>query len=144
MYLRSLVLPFLLAASACGTEAPPAAAPVGHAAAHPSPPATSTPTAAAPSASAALARVVDPSLVCMVNNQLMAKPQIPVEVNGLTYYGCCAMCKERLANDAAAREATDPVTGETVDKARAIMASDSDGAIRYFASLDTFNRYSAR
>jgi YHS domain-containing protein len=141
MQLRFLVVSFLLAASACGTEAPPAAAPADQAAAH----AHTSPPAVAPAPSAAaLTRVEDPSLVCMVNNQLMAKPQIPVEVNGLTYYGCCAMCKERLATDVAAREARDPVTGETVDKAKAVMASDADGVIYYFARTDTLNRYRAR
>lgn len=151
MQLRNLVVPFLIAASACGTEAPraaspagQAAAPAGHAAAQAPtpPPAASTSAATAPAAT--VTPVADPSLVCMVNNQLMAKPQIPVEVNGLTYYGCCAMCKERLANDAASREAKDPVTGETVDKAKAVMASDANGAILYFASVETLKRYSVQ
>jgi YHS domain-containing protein len=142
MHLRLLVVPLLLVASACGTEAtqasaPPAVPVVAHAP-------TSTPPAVAAPTTTALTRVQDPSLVCMVNNQLMAQPQIPVEVNGRTYYGCCPMCKERLANDAAAREALDPLTGETVDKPKAVMASDTNGAILYFASVDTLNRYSAR
>jgi YHS domain-containing protein len=141
MQLRLLVVSFLLAASACGTEAPPAAAPTDHEAAHAR---TSSPAVAPASSAVALTRVDDPSLVCMVNNQLMATPQIPVEVNGLTYYGCCAMCKERLATDVAAREARDPVTGETVDKAKAVMASDPDGAIYYFARTDTLNRFRVR
>ena len=141
MHLRFVVVSFLVAAAACGTEAPPAASP----AAPPSAPAATSPQAASPAPSVAtLTRVADPSLVCMVNNQLMAKPQIPVEVDGRTYYGCCAMCKDRLANDPASREARDPVTGEAVDKAKAIMASDTDGAIYYFASADSLNRYGAR
>jgi YHS domain-containing protein len=140
MHLR-FVVSFLLLAGACGTEASPAAAPTAPVSA----PATTSPQVASPApAVAALTRVVDPSLVFMVNNQLMAKPQIPVEVQGRTYYGCCAMCKDRLANDPASREARDPVTGETVDKAKAIMASDADGAIYYFASVDTLKRHGAR
>ena len=40
---------------------------------------------------------VDAIKVCMVNDQLFAKDQIPVEVEGKTYFGCCEMCKARLA-----------------------------------------------
>ncbi len=51
-----------------------------------------------------------PKYVCMINNQVFDKEQIPVEVDGKTYYGCCAMCKERLAKDADSRKAVDPVS----------------------------------
>ena len=40
----------------------------------------------------------------------LGRPQIPVSVDGKTYYGCCAMCKDRLARDASARSALDPVS----------------------------------
>ena len=54
---------------------------------------------------------VETKKVCMVNDALFEKDQIPVEVEGKTYYGCCQMCKARLAQDAAIRSAVDPVTG---------------------------------
>ena len=60
----------------------------------------------------AVVKVADRSLVCMVNDQDMGKTQIPVVVEGKTYYGCCAMCKERLAKDANARTGVDPVSGK--------------------------------
>ena len=60
---------------------------------------------------------VDPKTVCMVNEMAMGKEQIPVEVDGKTYYGCCEMCKNTLAKDASKRTATDPVSGKQVDKA---------------------------
>jgi len=41
---------------------------------------------------------VKASEVCMVNDRVMGKPQIPVEVEGKTYYGCCEGCKSRLQN----------------------------------------------
>ena len=88
-----------------------------------------------------LTRVTDASQVCMVTNQYMGAPQIPVEVQGKTYFGCCEMCKTRLSNEPAAREATDPVTGQTVDKATAVIAKQPDGKLLYFASADTFARY---
>ena len=56
--------------------------------------------AAAPAAgrdAATVSRVPDANLVCMVNDRYMGVEQIPVQVEGRTYYGCCEMCKTRLA-----------------------------------------------
>src|SRR5258705_11912729 len=66
---------------------------------------------------------VEPKTVCMINEHAMGKDQIPVEVEGKTYYGCCEMCKKALATDASKRMAVDPVTGNQVDKATAGIAS---------------------
>lgn len=90
---------------------------------------------------AGMTRVADPSQVCMVNDQFMGKPQIPVEVGGRTYYGCCAMCKAKLNEQPAARTAQDPVTGESVDKASAVIVQDATGKVLYFASEDTLRRF---
>jgi YHS domain-containing protein len=90
---------------------------------------------------AGMSRVTDPSQVCMVNDQFMGKPQIPVAVEGRTYYGCCAMCKDKLTQQPAARLARDPVTGEEVDKATAVITKDASGKVLYFASEDTLRRY---
>lgn len=84
---------------------------------------------------------VETKKVCMVNNAVFEKDQIPVQVSGKTYYGCCEMCKERLAKDAAARTATDPVTGKTVDKATAVIAAKEDGTVLYFESEKTLQQY---
>ncbi len=83
---------------------------------------------------AAALRQVDPRFVCMVNNSLFDSPQIPVEVGGQTYFGCCPMCKERLATDAEARQAMDPVSGRMVDKAAAVIGVLPTGAVVYFES----------
>jgi len=88
-------------------------------------------------------RRVEAKKVCMVNNQLFEKDMIPIAVEGKTYYGCCEMCKERLAKDAAARTAVDPVTGKKVDKATAVIAALKDGSILYFESQTTFDQYAA-
>ncbi len=77
----------------------------------------------------------------MVNNQYMGKPQIPVAVEGRTYYGCCAMCKDRLNNDPSSRTAQDPVSGELVDKSKAVIVQDSSGKVLYFSSEDTLSRF---
>jgi YHS domain-containing protein len=84
---------------------------------------------------------VEPSQVCMVNNQFMGKPQIPVGVRGKTYFGCCEMCKSRLADDPNARTAVDPVTGMTVDKADAVIGRDDSGAVLYFENEANLTRY---
>jgi len=88
-----------------------------------------------------LLKVVEAKKVCMVNNQLFEKDQIPIAVEGKTYYGCCEMCKERLAKDAAARTAIDPVTGKKVDKAKAVIAALPDGKVLYFESEKTLAEY---
>ena len=62
------------------------------------------------------------SLVCMINNEYMAKEQIPTVVNGKTYYGCCAACAENLKNNQSSRYAEDPYSNEQVDKADAFIA----------------------
>ena len=86
---------------------------------------------------------VDPKTVCMVNEMAMGKDQIPVEVEGKTYYGCCDMCKKALADNAEKRVAIDPVSGKQVDKATAVIASQEDGRVFYFeneASLAKYNK----
>ena len=90
---------------------------------------------------AGLSRVSDPSQVCMVNDQFFGRPQIPIEVSGRTYYGCCPACKDKLHQEEAARVAQDPVTGEAVDKAKAVIVQDASGKVLYFASEDTLRRY---
>jgi YHS domain-containing protein len=100
--------------------------------------AVSQPVAALP---AGMSRVTDTSLVCMVNDQFMGNPQIPIAVQGRTYYGCCPMCKERLGKEPATRIARDPVTGQDVDKATAVIIKDAAGKVLYFASEDTLRRY---
>ncbi len=124
--MKILVGLFVLGAAACSSRESTPPAPVASA------------TAALP---AGLSRVTDPSQVCMVNDQFMGRPQIPVDVEGRTYYGCCAMCKSRLGNEPATRTALDPVTGEPVDKAKAVIVQDAAGKVMYFASEATLRRF---
>ena len=87
---------------------------------------------------------VESKKVCMVNEQNMGKDQIPVEVDGKTYYGCCEMCKKALADNADKRVAKDPVTGKQVDKATAVIAAQEDGRVWYFESDETLAKYNAQ
>lgn len=87
---------------------------------------------------------VPTNTVCFVNNKYMGdKPQIPVEVDGKTYYGCCAGCVAALKNSKEARYAKDPLTGEEVDKATAYIVLKPGGAgeVWYFASQKNYEKY---
>lgn len=119
---------------------PQASAP---AAERPAAPTAEVKTTAPAPAGAAVTRV-EPSLVCMVNNQYMGKAQIPVEVEGKTYFGCCDMCKTRLAKDPESRASVDPVSGARVDKAAAVIGREASGAVVYFENEANLQRYASR
>lgn len=86
-------------------------------------------------------RVVEASKVCMVNDRYMGTNQIPTEVDGHTYYGCCAMCSGRLRGEPGVRSAKDPVSGEPVDKSSAVIAAADDGKVLYFKNAQTLAAY---
>ena len=86
---------------------------------------------------------VDSDKVCMVNDRSMAMDQIPVEIDGKTYYGCCPMCKERLVKDESSRYAIDPVSGKKVDKAKAVIGALPGAAVLYFESIANLEKYNA-
>jgi len=77
----------------------------------------------------------------MMNNKMFDKPQIAIEVEGKTYYGCCPMCADKLKNDASLRTATDPVSGKSVDKASAVIGADTHGMTYYFESKENFDKF---
>ena len=87
---------------------------------------------------------VETKKVCMVNDQMFERDQIPVKFEDRTYYGCCEMCKERLAKDAAVRTAVDPVSGKKVDKATAVIAAREDGSVLYFENEANLAKYEAK
>lgn len=86
---------------------------------------------------------VDPKYVCMVNDQLFVKEQIPVEFEGKTYYGCCEMCKERIKSNPSSRESADPVSGMKVDKAESVIGAAPDGSVYYFENEDNLQKFNA-
>jgi YHS domain-containing protein len=86
-----------------------------------------------------LVRIADPGNICMLSNRYLGEKQhVPVEVEGKTYFGCCAGCAGKLGNTPAARVAVDPVTGRELDKASAVLARDEHGKVSYFESEETF------
>lgn len=80
--------------------------------------------------------------VCMVNDAYMGKLQIPVPVNGKTYYGCCQMCVKTLNNNDDARTGIDPFSKQRVDKTEAfIVLIGMDGKVAYFESEENFLKF---
>jgi YHS domain-containing protein len=94
-------------------------------------------------ATAATSQIVkaDIKKVCMIHNQVYKNDQIPVSVDGRTYYAFCDMCKSQLANDPETRSAFDPVSGKKVDKAKAFIGMLPDNTVLYFESEKTFEQY---
>jgi YHS domain-containing protein len=86
---------------------------------------------------------VEAKQVCMMNNKFMGRDQISIIVDGKTYYGCCAMCKEKLQNDPQARTGTDPISGKPVDKATAIIGAAPDDTIYYFENEENMEKFSS-
>jgi YHS domain-containing protein len=85
--------------------------------------------------------IIENKYVCMINNNVYDTPQIPVPIDGKTYYGCCMGCKAKLENDIKTRYAVDPVSNNKVDKAIAIIGQTNSGKVLYFESEETFNKY---
>lgn len=84
---------------------------------------------------------VEPEYVCMVNDQRFPNVQIPVEVNGKNYYGCCQMCKAKLENAQEIRESRDPVSGVIVDKASAVIGAGPDWTVYYFENEENLKLF---
>ena len=81
--------------------------------------------------------VANPAMVCMMQDMVLTKPGIAVEHGGKTYYGCCDMCKQRIASDPEKyTKAKDPVSGKVVDKASALIYG-LEGTAFYFESKQT-------
>ena len=83
---------------------------------------------------------IESKYVCMVNENVYEGEQILVEVDGLNYYGCCMGCKAKLLNDESYRFATDPVSGNQVNKALAIIGECNKKAY-YFETLENLEQY---
>jgi YHS domain-containing protein len=86
---------------------------------------------------------VQTSYVCFVNNKYMGKEQIPVEVNGKTYYGCCQGCVGNLQKNRKTRYAVDPYSKKEVDKSIAyiVVKPGGTGEVLYFESENNYNNY---
>lgn len=88
-------------------------------------------------------RIIEHSLVCMVNNKYMGEQQIAVPINEKIYYGCCQKCVADLTTDESTRFALDPISKKTVDKAMAFIILDPNktGTVLYFESEENISEY---
>jgi len=77
----------------------------------------------------------------MITNRRDDKEQIPVTIDGKTYYGYCEMCKAKLRNNPNARLAVDPVSGKTVDKALSVIGVAPGGKAYYFENEKDLRLY---
>ena len=87
--------------------------------------------------------IVDNEKVCMVNDQFMNIKQIPIAVDGITYYGCCQNCVKKIQDNLGdVRYSKDPISGKKVDKASAIVVQNKeDGTVQYFESKASAQGY---
>ncbi len=93
--------------------------------------------------------VNEKSKVCMVNdfyNPMADFSEFKVTIDKKDYYGCCAMCKEKLTMSIDHREAVDPLTEEKVDKAKAYIVADktNKGKTLYFKNKENFQRFATQ
>ncbi len=84
---------------------------------------------------------IEAKYVCMINDDSYVKEQILVEVDGKDYYGCCMGCKAKLENDPNSRFAIDPVSGNRVDKATAVIGAAPNKDVYYFESLENLESF---
>ena len=90
---------------------------------------------------AAGANVDSPKMVCMMQDMVLTKAGIPIEHNGKTYYGCCEMCKAKIASEPLKyTKAIDPVSGKQVDKSEAFIYG-LEGTAFYFQTKETRKQF---
>ncbi len=84
---------------------------------------------------------VDSKYVCMLTKRHFQTEQMAVNVEGKTYYACCDMCKTQLTEDASTRMDVDPVSGNKVDKATAVIGVDKAGNVYFFESFQNLEKF---
>ena len=106
-----------------------------------------TPTVLAQPTTSCTIPSIEVKQVCAVENVLQAREGIPCEHDGKTYWVCCPRCVDAFKNNPDAyRLATDPVSGQKVDKATALVQPYA-GRVFFFASEATradFNKQPER
>lgn len=86
---------------------------------------------------------IEPSKVCMVRNHAFEEPQLPLEIKGKIYYGCCEMCKNMLVKDWKQRVAVDPVSKKTISKAAAVIGVGANKSVLYFENETNLEKYNS-
>ena len=88
---------------------------------------------------------VPDSMVCMVSDIVKFEAIDSVVVNGKTYWGCCEKCKSKLKyNVDNTLYSMDPITGNSLNKADAIIRLTRDiksNKVAYFESYDSYLQF---
>lgn len=73
----------------------------------------------------------------------MGVKQIPIDVNGTSYFGCCQGCVEKIQkNIDDVRFGSNPLNNRKVDKASAIIVQDKNtGSVFYFDSKEDAKKF---
>lgn len=87
--------------------------------------------------------IVPNEKVCMVNDMYMGTSQIAIDVSGITYYGCCENCIEKLQNNMdGVRFGVNPIAANKVDKASATIVQDKKSrSVYYFETKEEANTF---
>lgn len=88
--------------------------------------------------------IIPNRFVCMLRGDVKSRPTLPIEVNSKTYWACCQNCLGKLQrNENNVLFAIDPLSGESVNKADAIIRRDPQNNKRvfFFKSNETYNQY---
>lgn len=89
-------------------------------------------------------RVVKPSYVCMPQDRIFPNKMFSMKHKGKIYYGCCMGCIKKIKTDPNRYIwAKDPISGEIVDKAKAIIL-DFNGRALYFKSKENVLNFASR
>ncbi|MBK24588.1 MAG: hypothetical protein CME70_11390 [Halobacteriovorax sp.] len=91
-------------------------------------------------------QVTEMNKVCMVNdfyNPMADFSKFMVQVEKKKYYGCCAMCKDKLQKSIKHRVAKDPYTYEKITKSDAFIVADKadNGKTFYFKNKENFVKW---
>ena len=79
--------------------------------------------------------------VNMVTNRHAGSKQVPVSIDGRTYFGAGEGYVSTLQKNMAARSAVDPFTNKKIDKASALTYADASGRVFYFESEGSYGEF---
>ena len=79
----------------------------------------------------------------MKGNLIKSKSTIRVEILGKYYQVCCEKCENILLKNINYRQATDPLTGKTIDKSDSyiVLNPTKNGKVIYFESADNYQNF---
>jgi len=91
--------------------------------------------------------IIPGNMVCMVRGDIKNKATLPLHIGDETYYACCKKCLLKLEENVGnIRFTIDPISGESISKADAVMKQDPQRPERvmFFKSNETYNLYLKR